>query len=139
MNDFTIKTHRPGIEYHQSHFFILNKGPNCGKPLKTPCPNCFVLQFASESCAENYYWLAYSLWKSSYWHQFLIGSVIPYFRIDEFTSEYKRKSARMFFEFDQHQKQIKALRLLEAQEENTRQQLYLIKIMRQRVLSWYHK
>ena len=137
MNDFTIKTHRTGTDYATTHFFILNKGQNCGKPLKTACPNCFVLLFDSESKAENYYWLAYSLWMSCYWHQFLIGSVIPYFRIDSFASEYQKKARRMLFDFDQHQKQVKALRLLEAHEEITRKQLYLIKIMRQRVLSWY--
>ena len=50
-----------------------------------------------------------------------------------------KKSARMIFEFDQHQKQIKGLQFLELREENTRQQLYLIKIMWQRVLSRCHK
>ncbi len=91
------------------------------------------LQFESETNTESYYWLAYSLWKSCYWQQFLIDSVIPYFRIDAFTSEFRKKAAKMVFKFDQHQKQIKALRLLEAQEDSTWHPLYLIKIMRQRV------
>jgi hypothetical protein len=29
------------------------------------------------------YWLAYSLWKARFWHQALVGSVIPFLRIDE--------------------------------------------------------
>ena len=139
MQKFIIKTHRPGTKYPKPHFYILNKGLNCGKPLNESCPNCFVIQFNEESDLEEYYWLAYSLWQSKYWHQFLIGSVIPFFRIDAFSKEFTRKSERMLFEFAKHQNQVKALRLLQAQENKYTNNLKLIKEMRNVILQWYWK
>ena len=76
------------------HFFILNKGLNSGKPLYEPCPNCFVVIFSNNEDKESYYWLSYSLWKSKFWHQFLVGSVIPFLRIHEFKSEFDRSEER---------------------------------------------
>ncbi|RZJ34748.1 MAG: hypothetical protein EOO51_08450 [Flavobacterium sp.] len=138
MQQFRIKTHKPGTTYSSHHFFILNRGYNCGKPLQTECPNCFVLEFDSQTSAENHYWLAYNLWSSKYWHQFLIGSVIPFFRIDSFKQEFERKSKKILFEFDQHQKQVNALRMLQQQEEKCHKTLKVIKDMRQVTLAWYY-
>ncbi len=139
MKHFTIKTHRPGTNYTTPHFFILNKGMNCGKPLKESCPNCFVIEFCKETYLDSYYWKAYSLWQAKYWHQFLIGSVIPFFRIDEFTKEFSRKCERMLFDFARHQNQMKALRLLEERETYHNENVKLIKQMRNVVLSYYLK
>ena len=139
MTHFTIKTHKPGTDYRLPHFFILNKGLNCGKPLKKPCPNCFVVQFYKEADVDSYYWLAYSLWQAKYWHQFLIGSVIPFFRIDEFTKEFTQRCERILFDFRRHQNQMRALRLLEEHETYHNENVKLIKHMRTVVLSWYLK
>jgi hypothetical protein len=139
MQNFFIKTHKAGNNYPKPHFYILNKGLNCGKPLKESCPNCFVIAFQKESDVEDYYWLAYSLWQSGYWHQFLVGSVIPFFRIDAFSKEFARKSERMFLDFARHRNQVRVLRMLEAHEDRQYQTLRLIKQMRNVVLAWYIK
>ena len=70
MSSFSIKSHRPGVVYNMPHFFILNKGNNSGKPLLSPCPNCFVIQFQSEEEKEQIYWLSYSLWQSKAFYPF---------------------------------------------------------------------
>ena len=49
MSNFKMITYRPEGVYKDPHFFILNKGLNSGKPLKKPCPNCFVI-----SCHTNW-------------------------------------------------------------------------------------
>ena len=139
MKNFIIRTHRPGTIYNDAHYFILNKGMNCGKPLIEPCPNCFVLLFNSEIERENSFWIAYSLWQSNYWHQFLIKSVIPFFRIDGFSNEFAQKSEKLNIKFAQHQRQLKALRLLQQHEEKHNENIRLIKQMRNVVLSWYYK
>ena len=139
MTTLNIRTHNNRNTYTGHYFFILNKGMNCGKPLKVSCPNCFVLQFRTEAEAENYYWLAYSLWASKYWHRFLIGSVIPYFRIGGFASEFEARSRKMFLEFEQHKKQVRTLQLLELHETQHKSNIVLIKQMRNVVLSWYYK
>jgi len=49
MSNFKMITYRQEGVYKGPHFFILNKGLNSGKPLKKPCPNCFVI-----SCHTNW-------------------------------------------------------------------------------------
>ena len=87
MTNITVKTHQKNQKYSKPHFFILCKGNNSGKPLKTPCPNCFVIQFESETDKEEAFYIALSLWKAKFWHQFLIGSVIPFIRINDFKTK----------------------------------------------------
>ena len=33
--------------------------------MNEPCANCFVMNFADDKEKDSYYWLAYSLWKST--------------------------------------------------------------------------
>jgi hypothetical protein len=80
---FSIKTHRPGIEYSGVHFFVLNKGLNSGKPLDEPCPNCYVCECTTEEDKEALYWICFALWQSYRFRQHLIGSVILYIRKKE--------------------------------------------------------
>ncbi len=78
MCNIVIKSYRPGVVYSTPHFFILNKGNNSGKPLLSPCPNCFVIQFETLKDKELAYWVLYSLWQSRAFHPYLRGSVIPF-------------------------------------------------------------
>lgn len=82
--NFSIKTHRPGMEYSGVHFFVLNKGLNSGKPLDEPCPNCYVCECTNEEDKEALYWICFALWQSHQLKQHLIGSVILYIRKKEF-------------------------------------------------------
>ena len=78
MCTFYLKSFNPKDEISKPHFFILNKGNNSGKPLVTPCPNCFTIQFNSTEDKELVYWLLFCLWQSNAFYQYLRGSVIPF-------------------------------------------------------------
>jgi len=137
MPNFIIKTHQKDTVYKGNQIFILNKGMNSGKPQKEPFTNCFVISCPNEEETETLYWLAYSLWKSNFWHQFLIGSVIPFLRIMDFKKDFDSKVNEMLQDFEQHQKQVQALRLLLEKEEYLHQNISLINEMRRTILNRY--
>ena len=139
MPNFIIKTHQKDTTYKGNQIFILNKGMNSGKPQKEPFTNSFVIMLPDEKDAETVYWLAYSLWKSNFWHQFLIGSVIPFLRIKDFKKDFDSKVNEMMQEHELHQKQVQALRLLEQKEDQLRQNITLINEMRRTILSRYFR
>lgn len=137
MPNFIIKTHQKDTTYKGSQIFILNKGMNSGKPKKEPFTNSFVISCPDEKDAETVYWLAYSLWKSNFWHQFLIGSVIPFLRINDFKKDFDCKVNEMIQEHELHQKQVQALRLLEQKEDQLHKNIILINEMRRAILNRY--
>jgi hypothetical protein len=139
MPNFIIKTHQKDTIYKGNQIFILNKGMNAGKPQKESFTNSFVISCPSEEDSETIYWLAYSLWKSKFWHQFLIGSVIPFLRIKDFKKRFDSKVNTMMEEHELHQKQLQALRLLEQKEVQLQQNIILINEMRRAILYNYYK
>lgn len=114
MTYHNVCTHQKDRIYSQPHFFILNKGNNSGKPLKEPCPNCFVITVKTEEEAENLYWIALSLWKSKLWHQYLVGSVIPFIRLNEFKTTFRNKVHVIYKEHNKHLENVEKLKELEA-------------------------
>lgn len=78
-----IKTHKLGTQYSQPHFFILNKGNNAGKPLPEYCANCYVFLADSIEDKEFHYFIFLGLWELQFFRPHLIGSVIPYIRLDD--------------------------------------------------------
>jgi hypothetical protein len=139
MPNFIIKTHQKNAVYKANKIFILNKGMNSGKPQKEPFTNSFVVLFQDEQDAETVYWLAYSLWKTRFWHQSLVGSVIPFLRIDDFKKDFSSKVTEMLQERELHKKQIQALRLLEQKEDQFQKNIVLINKMRKVILIRYCK
>ena len=139
MPNFIIKTHQKGTVYTSKSIFILNKGMNSGKPQKEPFTNSFVILFQNDEDAEIVYWLVYSLWKSHFWHQFLIGSVIPFLRITDFKKSFNSKTTEMLQEHELHKKQILALRLLEQKEDQLQKNRVLINEMRRIIVLGYSK
>ena len=137
MQNFIIKTHRVGTNYTKTHLFILNKGMNSGKPQKQPFTNSFVIIFQNEADWESAYWIAFSLWKSKFWHIFLIGSVISFLRISDFKKEFISKLNTLTPEQDKHKKNVAALKLLEQKEAQFYQNINLIKDLRQAILYKY--
>lgn len=75
-----IKTYK-GKHISQPHFFILNKGNNCGKPLTAACANCFVCLCNTDEEKQFYYWLCFALWQTSQFEPYLVGSVINFIHI----------------------------------------------------------
>jgi hypothetical protein len=84
MKAVKIITYNPKNQKSDFEFYALSKGLNSGKPLESPCPNCFVISCRSVEEMDVYRSLLFGLWKSKAFHQFLIGSVIPYIRIGDF-------------------------------------------------------
>ena len=139
MQNFIIKTHQKGTIYSKPHLFLLNKGLNSGKPQKEPFTNSFVVIFDLEQDCENLYFVAYSLWKTNFWHQHLVGSVIPFLRIHDFKKEFFIKSKIMMEEHEAHVKHIAALKLLELKEKQFHENINLINDMRRVILYRYCK
>ena len=137
MQNFIIKTHQKGTIYSKPHLFILNKGMNSGKPQKEPFTNSFVVIFDLEQDCENLYFVAYSLWQTKFWHQNLVGSVIPFLRLNDFKKEFFVRSKIMMEEHEQHVKHIEALKLLEQKEKQFHENINLINDMRRIILYRY--
>ena len=139
MLNFIIKTHRKDTLYAKPHLFILNKGMNSGKPQKEQFANSFVLIFENEEDCESIFLVTYSMWKSKFWHRNLCGSVIPFLRIADFIKEFSAKADEMLQDFEQHKKDVHALRLLELQEKQFHQNMNLINDLRRVILYRYCK
>lgn len=139
MLNFIIKTHRNGTMYAKPHLFILNKGMNSGKPQKEPFTNSFVVIFQNDEDCESLFFIAYSLWQTKFWHQHLVGSVIPFVRLQEFKKEFNTKAQLMTEEHEQHQKNVAALKLLELKEKQFYENINLINELRKAILYNYCK
>ena len=137
MQNFIIKTHQKGTIYSKPHLFLLNKGLNSGKPQKEPFTNSFVVIFDLEQDCENLYFVAYSLWQTKFWHQHLVGSVIPFLRLKDFKKEFFVRSKMMMEEHEAHIKHIAALKLLEQKEKQFHENINLINDMRRVILYRY--
>ena len=98
MLNFINQTHRKNTIYSKPHLFVLNKGLNSGKAQKTESTNSFVIIFQNQEDCESLFFIAYSLWKTKYWHQFLYGSVIPFLRLLNFNKELFPKAKVMMEE-----------------------------------------
>ena len=137
MTNFIVKSHVVGKSYEKPHFFILNKGLNSGKPQDTSFTNSFVIIFQNEKDKEDVFWIASSLWKSKFWMPFLRGSVIPFITIQEFQKEFFKSVTKQLEEYEQHQKNVKALKLLQQQETHYAKNLHLINELRNAILMRY--
>jgi hypothetical protein len=137
MSNYIIKTHQKDTVYMEPHLFILNKGMNSGKPQKEPFTNSFVVIFQNEEDCESIYFVAYSLWKTKFWHPLLVGSVIPFLRLPDFSKEFNPKASLMMQEHEEHQKNVAALKLLEKKEKQFHENINLINDLRKTILYRY--
>ena len=137
MLNFIIKTHQKNVNYTQPHLFISNKGMNSGKPQKEAFTNSFVVVFQNEEDCENIYFVAYSLWKIKFWHPFLVGSVIPFLRLNDFKSNFFTKSKIMMQQHETHVKHVATLKLLEQKEKQFHENINLINDLRRTILYRY--
>ena len=105
--------------------------------MKQPCPNCFVIIFQCSEDYENMESICKSLWRVKFWHQFLIGSVIPYIRINDFSKNLTFRANEMMLDFEQHKKNVAALKLLKEKEQQFHQNINLINDLRRVILYRY--
>ena len=110
---------------------------NSGKPQNEPFTNSFVIVFEKEEDCENVFWIAYSLWKSKFWHQHLVGSAISFLRLNDFKKEFFPKSKSLMEEHEAHVKNIAALKLLELKEKQFHENINLINDMRRVIVHRY--
>ena len=110
---------------------------NSGKPQNTPFTNSFVVIFEKEEDCESLFFVAYSLWQTKFWHQFLIGSVIPFLRLPDFKKEFNPQASLMMQEHEQHLKNVAALKLLEKKEKQYKEDMMLINDIRKAILYRY--
>ena len=130
MTNFIVKTHRKDTYYTKPHLLILNKGLNSGKPQKEPFTNSFVIIFQQEEDCENFYFIAFSLWQTKFWHHYLTGSVIPFLRLPDFKKEFNPRAKTMMEEHEHHQKNIAALKLLEQKENQFNENIKLCIVLK---------
>ena len=130
---FILKSYNQKTEIENPHFFILNKGNNSGKPLLSPCPNCFVIQFQCEENKEQLYWLLYSLWQSKSFYPYLRGSVIPFIVLRDVKECLADALGKMEANPGQFQKAVEALRSLEVMENKFQQNLKLIQLAKRSI------
>lgn len=137
--NFIIKTHTKDTQYNKPCLFLLNKGLNSGKPQKEPFTNSFVIILENQEDVDNVFFISYSLWKTKFWHQFLIGSVIPFLRLQEFKKVFNQKINALMQEQEKHKKSVAALKLLEEKENQFLKNLNLISDLRKAIIYQYIK
>lgn len=85
MTNYTIKVHSEGYTPKKPHLFAQSKGFNAGRPMKNPIPNCFVITLETEDDAMKMFFMLDGMWRSQMFRRQLIGSVIPFIRVSEFS------------------------------------------------------
>ena len=124
MLSYEIKTHKTDRKYELPHFFILNKGLNSGRPMKKPCPNCFVITTHTKELEESLYYLCLGLQISGYFNFYLKGSVVPFITIDD--TRNVLNTALKNYKKDQWKSKVEKLKKITSYEDNLKQQITVI-------------
>ena len=133
-----VHTYSVQQETPKMAIFILNRGKNAGKPLRQPCPNCFIIYCKDENEVENYYWTFFSLWKSKFFHRFLCGSVIDMLRITDLKKILIEKVQPNFENFEKNEILIERLKTVEKlNSEYSRRVQVLEKLRHQLIYHFY--
>ena len=126
MQTFIVKFVKLSENIVKPHFFVLCKGMNSGKPLNLRCPNSFCVICSSDEEKEKLYWISFALWRSKAFHPYLIGSVIPYIRINDFRQLVEDKLKVVESDLGGFAKIIEQLRLIELREKQFLENLKLM-------------
>ncbi|NGF77379.1 hypothetical protein G5B10_15940 [Fluviicola sp. SGL-29] len=126
MKAVKIFTYNPKNQKSEFEFYALSKGLNSGKPLDSPCPNCFVISCRNVEELDVYRSLLFGLWQTKSFHQFLIGSVIPYIRISDFKNFVFEQASHLKGKEKAFKKDVQNSKVLEQKERQLYEQLRLI-------------
>ena len=126
MCTFILKSYNPNVEISKPHFFTLNKGNNSGKPLISPCTNCFSIQFNCNQDKEQVFWLLFCLWQSNAFYPFLRGSVIPFVVLHDMKSCINDNLNRAANKPGQFQKMVESFQAINKVEIQLKQNLKAI-------------
>jgi hypothetical protein len=117
----------------------LNKGLNSGKPLRKPCPNCFVITAASEEQIQTLFYMCLSLKIGRYFEYYLKGSVILFITINDCFKVLKTAYFDNSEKAAALQKHIQIMNQIEEREENLKQNLEAIKKLKVAFIHSYFK
>lgn len=126
MKAIKIFTYNPKNQKSDFEFYALSKGLNSGKPLDVPCPNCFVISCRNAEEKDIYSSLLFGLWKSEAFHQFFVGSVIPFIRIADFKNFVFEQMLHLQEKQKAYQQDVQKFKALEQKERAMYEQLLLI-------------
>ena len=126
MKAVKIITYNPKNQKSDFEFYALSKGLNSGKPLDTPCPNCFVISCRNAEEMDFYRSLLFGLWKAKTFHQFFVGSVIPFIRINDFKNFVSEQAEHLQSKEPAFKKDVLKVKALEQKERQIYEQLLLI-------------
>lgn len=126
MKAVKIFTYNPKNQKSEFEFYALSKGLNSGKPLDRPCPNCFVIFCRNAQDLDVYRSLLFGLWKTKAFHQLLVGSVIPFIRINDFKNFVFEQVSHLKGKEKAFKKDLQRTKILEQQEKRLQEQILLI-------------
>lgn len=137
MTQHCITKHEYGTIYSTPHFFILNKGLNSGKPIKTESPNSFTITFIDKQSRDIFFGLAYVLWQKNIWRQVVTEETQYILPLEYFIFHFKTRTERMLLNFARHQRQIALLKRLLNEGSTDKEQLKFIKQLRNCIITGY--
>ncbi len=121
-----VHSFNPKNQTKDFDLFILCKGLNSGKPLEKSCPNCFVISCKNSDELDFYKTLCFGLWKARHFQQFLVGSVIPFLRIDDFRATIKAQAEEVSKDKYAFVKDVHKVKLIERKEKQMKEYLLLL-------------
>jgi hypothetical protein len=134
MQSIKIYTFNPKNRLNQFDTFVLCKGLNSGKPLDAPCPNCFVLACENQAEKDFYTTLLFGLWKMKFFQQYLVGSVIPYIRINEFKNHVTEQANRVSIKPNHFAEDVQKVKHIEAKQNQILEQMALLNDIKRAIL-----
>lgn len=78
-----VRTYHPKQPQPALAIYILSRGLNAGKPLREPCPNCYILYCTTQGEADLWFWLFQALTDTGYFRPHLCGSLIMMLRLSD--------------------------------------------------------
>jgi hypothetical protein len=129
-----IKCHKVGRIYQSEHVFILSVGLNAGKPIETPCANCYVLLVDNKTERDFYYWLCFGLWQGRFLDPCLTGSVIPFIRINDLCKIIQEAADKANLRPDKFKETLTLMNQLNQHQSNIMEQVKLIKSMKKALM-----
>lgn len=139
MQSLQIKTYSSQLQITKPHFFILNRGLNSGKPSEKFWVNSFVCICKDETERDFYYWLLFGLWKAKHFHQFLVGSVIPFIRLDDLKTIISEQAQEVKKKEAQYNSAVQKIKSIEEKEKQMLKQLVLLQDLKRAMLYRYLK
>lgn len=134
-----IYTYSPKNATTAFEFYALSKGLNSGKPLEKACPNCFVIYCRNAEELDQYRTLLFGLWKAKSFHQFLVGSVVPFIRINDFKNLVFEQILHLQNKQKAYQQDVQQFKALEQNERAMYEQLLLISELKRIYISRHLK